>query len=291
MIKKNKNKGFTIVELLVAVAIMLAIATLSISTMNAIGTSRMRANAEIIKSTIEVASDYSKTHGGNTFVSVIKNYNGLQIVETSTAARKDDGTRVDKNIGETNIDDKSLVVYYYLLGDNTKYQLGVNDANEVSNGTLQFQFSDVTGEFVGSYYVESMILANSNKEIKLLFDIKGGTIMFDYEKGADKIQNPTPSANSKTVSMPTFVYGGKAYHTLYVEYDSAKIQQPELAYDSRYVSISGIYRAKDINENPGYKVVFSLKNPHNTMWEDGQVYDYVLTWYITDDASKVPFGG
>ena len=167
MIKKNKNKGFTIVEMLVAVAIMLAIATLSISTMNAIGTSRMRANAAVIKSTMELASDYSKTHGGNTFVSIIKNHNGLQIVETSTAARKDDGTRVDKNIAETNIDDKSLVVYYKLIGDTTEYQLGVNDADEVPKGILQFQFSDVTGEFVGPYYVESMRLVNSNKEITL----------------------------------------------------------------------------------------------------------------------------
>lgn len=283
MIKKNKNKGFTIVEMLVAVAILMAIATLSISTMNAIGTSRMRANAEVIKSAIEVASDYSKAHGGNTFVSVIKNYNGLQIVETSTAARKDDGTRIDKNIGETNIDDKALVVYYKLVGDTTKYQLGVNDADGISNGTLQFQFSDRTGEFVGSYYVESMTLVNSNKEITLLFDIKGGSIMFDYEKGADKINNPVPSTNSKVVSMPTFVYGGKAYHTISVPYDPNKIQQPELAYDSRYISLSGIYRAKDVNEDLGYKIVFSLKNPHNTMWEDGQVYDYVLTWYITDD--------
>lgn len=283
MIKKNKNKGFTLVEMLVAVAILLAIATLSISTMNAIGTSRMRANAEVIKSTIALASDYSKTHGGNTYVSVIKNYNGLQIVETSTAARKDDGTRVDKNISETNIDDKALVVYYKLIGDTTEYQLGQNDAPGVSNGTLQFQFSDVTGEFVGSYYVESMRLANSNKEITLLFDIKGGSVLFDYEKGADKIQNPVPSAHSKTVAMPTFVVGGKSYHTISLKYDADKIQQPELAYDSRYVSLSGIYRAKDVNEDPGYKIVFSLKNPHSTMWEDGQVYDYVLTWYITSE--------
>lgn len=282
MIKKNKNKGFTLVEMLVAVAILLAIATLSISTMNAIGTSRMRANAAVIKSTMELASDYAKTHGGNTYVSLIKNYNGLQIVETSTAARKDDGTRVDKNIGETNIDDKSLIVYYKLVGDNHEYQLGKNDAPMINNGTLQFQFSDTTGEFVGSYYVESMRLVNSNKEVTLLFDIKGGSLMFDYEKGADNINNPVPSSNSKMISMPTFTVGGKNYHTISLKYNG-KIQQPELAYDSRYVSLSGIYRAKDVNEDPGYKIVFSLKNPHTTMWEDGQVYDYVLTWYITND--------
>ena len=269
--------------MLVAVAILLAVMTLSIATMSAIGTSRMRANAAVIKSTIEVSRDYAKAHGGNTFLSLTKNVNGLQIVETSTSARKDDGTRVDKNIGQTNIDDKSLVVYYKLIGDGNEYQLGVNDAPEVNNATLYFQFSDITGEFVGSYYVEYLRLENSNKEIKLLFDIKGGSLMYDYEKGADKISNPTPNPNSKIVPMPTFVVGGKAYHTISLPYNENKIQQPELAYDSRYISISGIYRAKDVNEDPGYKIVFSLKNPYNTKWEDGQVYDYVLTWYITDD--------
>ena len=282
MIKRNKNKGFTLVEMLVAVAILLAVMTLSISTMSAIGTSRMRANAVTIKSTIEVARDYAKAHGGNTYLTLTKNVNGLQIVETSTAARKDDGTRVDKNIGQTNIDDKSLIVYYKLIGDNTEYQLGVNDAPDVKNSTLYLQFSDRTGEFVGTYYVEYLLLKNSNKEIKMLFDIKNGTVVFDYEKGADQIQNPTGNTNSKTVSMPTFVYGGKAYHTISVKHNGA-IQQPELAYDSRYVSLSGIYRAKDVNEDPGYKIVFSLKNPYSTKWEDGQVYDYVLTWYITED--------
>lgn len=283
MIKRNKNKGFTLVEMLVAVAILLAVMTLSIATMSAIGTSRMRANAVTIKSTIEVARDYAKAHGGNTYLTLTKNVNGLQIVETSTAARKDDGTRVDKNIGQTNIDDKSLIVYYKLVGDNAVYQLGVNDAPDVRNSTLYFQFSDRTGEFVGTYYVEYLLLKNSNKEIKMLFDIKGGSIVFDYEKGAENIQIPTSNANSKTVPMPTFVYKGKAYHTISVPYDANKIQQPELAYDSRYVSISGIYRAKDVNEDPGYKIVFSLKNPYSTKWEDGQVYDYVLTWYITED--------
>ena len=282
MIKKNKNKGFTLVEMLVAVAIMLAVATLSISTMSVIGTSRMRSNAEIIKSTVEVAKDYAKTHGGNTFLSLTKVPNGLQIVETSTAARKDDGTRVDKNIGQTNIDDKALVVYYRLVGDGNEYQLGVNDAACVSNSTLQFQFSDTTGEFVGSYYVEYLRLVNSNKEMKLLFDIKGGSLVYDYEEAAQNIKYPVSAPTSKTVAMPTFVVGGKAYHSVSVKYND-KIQQPELAYDSRYISLSGIYRAKDVNEDPGYKIIFSLKNPYTTRWEDGQVYDYVLTWYITNE--------
>lgn len=285
MIKKNKNKGFTLVEMLVAVAIVLAIATISISTMNAIGTSRMRANAEIIKSTIEVARDYAKAHGGNTFLTLIKTQDGLQIIETSVAARADDGTRIDKNIGETNIDDKNLVVYYKLIGDDTVYQLGTTDAECVqdNNKMLQFQFSSTTGEFVGSYYVEYLKLANNNKEMKLLFHIKTGTLMFDYEDGADKIVNPTGSATSKSIAMPTFMVGGKAYNSVSLPYDANKIQQPELAYDSRYVSISGIYRAKDVNEDVGYKIVFSLKNPYETKWEDGEIYDYVLTWYITDD--------
>lgn len=284
MIKKNKNKGFTLVEMLVAVAIILAIATISVSTMNAIGTSRMRANAETIKSTVEVARNYAKAHGGNTFLSIIKTQNGLQIVETSIAARADDGTRIDKNIGETNIDDKSLIVYYKLVGDDTVYQLGTSDADCVNNGMLQFQFSSTTGEFVGSYYVDYLHLVNNNKEMKLLFHVKTGTLMFDYEDGADKIVNPTGSTASRSVKMPTFVSGGKAYNSISLPYDPNKIQQPELAYDSRYVSISGIYRAKDINEDVGYKIVFSLKNPYETKWEDGEIYDYVLTWYITDDT-------
>ena len=281
MIKKNKNKGFTLVEMLVAVAILLAVATLSISTMNAVGTSRMRSNAETIKSTIEVARNYAQAHGGNTFLSIIKNQNGLQIVETSIAARADDGTRIDKNIGETNIEDKTLLVYYKLIGDDTEYQLGASDADCVNNGTLQFQFSSTTGEFVGSYYVEYLKLVNNNKEMKLLFQIKTGTLMFDYEDGADKIVNPTGAAASKSVPMPTFMVSGKAYHSVSLKHNG-KIQQPELAYDSRYVTISGIYRAKDVNKDVGYKIVFSLKNPYETKWEDGEIYDYVLTWYITE---------
>lgn len=280
MIRQNKNKGFTLVEMLVAVAIMIAVATLSISTISAIGSAKLRSNTETFKSTIEAAREYSTAHGGNTFVSVIKTQNGLQIVETSTAARKDDGTRVDKNINEVNLNDKAMNVYYKLVGDATEYQLGKSDADCVNNGTLQFQFSSLTGGFVGSYYVDSMRFENSNKDYTLLFSVKTGAMAFDYESDADKIVNKPGAESSKSIEMPTFVVGGKAYATYSMPFND-KIQQPELAYDSRYVSISGIYRAKDVNEDPGYKIVFSLKDPYTTKWADGQIYDYVLTWYIT----------
>lgn len=275
--RKNKNKGFTLVEMLVAVAIVAIMATLSIATMNSISSTRMKKSAETFKSTIEVARDYAMTHGGNTYVSIVKTTNGLQIVETTTAERDMQGNRVDRNISETNIDDKGIVLYYKLAGDNTEYQLGAKDADAIGNNMIQMEFSAL-GAFIGSYIVDQVRLTNGSKEYTFLFEAKTGYIFYDYEYEGPEIKNLVGAATSKIIELPTFAVSGKNYTTVTVKY-TGEIVQPQLAYDSRYATISGAYRAKDVGE---YKIVFSLKDPYTTKWADGGVYDYVLTWKIVE---------
>ena len=275
--KKNRNKGFTLVELLVAIAIAAMAAGLAITTIGAIGQTRMKDSAEKLKSTIEVTRDYAKTHGGNTYVSILKVPTGLQILEVSTSERDTDGKRLDKIISETNIKDKTLVLYYKLTGDKNEYQLGKTDADSVTNSMLQFTFVGKNGAFSGPHYIDSLRITNGNKEYTLIIEQKTGMVYYDYEDAASKVSNSVDNSTKTIVPLPTFIVNGNRLKGPVDLSYTGKIIQPELAYDSRNSKMSGVYRAKD----PGtYKIVFSLKDPYSMEWDDGTISDYVITWNI-----------
>lgn len=280
---KNKNKGFSLVEIIVAIGIIAMMAGLTIATVGAIGQTRMKSSMEKMKSMIESTRAYAKTHGGNTYVSIIKTNAGVQIIEVSTAERLDDGTRNDKVISSENIDDKTLVLYYKLTGDTTEYQLGARDAINVADGILQFTFTEKTGSFNGPHYIDYIRLKNSQKEYKMYFEHQTGMVYLDYESGAkeiiERIENGEQTLNTSSipVELPRFVYKGqKTKEIVKIKYTGETVQ-PELAYNSKYAKMSGVYRAKEIGT---YNIVFSLKDVFNSQWEDGTISDYMLTWEI-----------
>lgn len=276
-VRKNKNKGFTLIELLVAIALVALISTLSITTLSTISSTRMRKTASTLKSSVEVTRNYAKTHGGNTYVSLIKTNAGVRIIEVSTDERADDGTRKDKVISDTQIDDKTLTIYYKLTGDHDEYQLGTRDATTVVDNMLQFTFSGNNGSFMGPNYIDYVILTNGSKEYKLMLEHKSGMIYYDYEDAAQHIKNEPPTTTHTGIPLPKFVVNGVLTKNILDIAYTGKIVQPELAYDTRNSKMSGVFRAKEVGE---YKIVFSLKDPYNTQWEDGTTSDYMLTWTI-----------
>lgn len=268
---KNKNAGFTLVEILIAMAILVMIVGLSITTISLISQSRAKKTVTTVISSFEMARDYAKTHGGDAMFSIHKVDDGIELIRTSK-------TVVDENVF---IEDKTLKVYYKLTNDDNEYELGENDATSVTDSTLQMTFRQTTGAVLGPHMVDYLIFSNNSKTYKLLIKQSTGMIYYDYE-----IENDHLNENNKdiiSVKLPSFIQDG--YNTtdevtVYLEKkddDKYATVQPNLNYDSRYIRISGVYRASTPGE---YIIIFSLKDPYSTQWEGtaGDTSEKQLVW-------------
>ena len=269
MFKKNKNstKGFTLMEIITALGIIVILGGLSITTLSSISQARMRDFAQTVKSEFETTRNLAKTHGGDAEFSLTKTENGAVITRTGANLTKE----------EKSLKDHNLAIFYYKTGDATPYELGVSDAPDVVDGTLTMTFSQTQGEIIGPHKLDSIVLSNGSKNYTLVIKQKTGMMYYDYELEEYNIDENVLNENVIMVSIPTFVYKGEFRDTLPPFKKTGSTIQPELNYDARYVRISGVYRA-DVTGK--HEIVFSLKDPWATDWADGSDADKTLSWEI-----------
>lgn len=276
--RKNRNKGFTLMEVVVAIGLIAILSGLVLTSLSAIPQAKIKSTANIIKSEFVLSRDFARTHGAEAEFSIKKTSDGIEIIRTG------------KNLKtETTTIDDGTDVFYKLTSDDNVFQLG-KDTVHTRNGlqaikitdTLTMTFSQTDGAIIGPHMLDYIVITNGNKSYKLLFVHKTGDIYFDYDVDMNTFQGNTIDENTTVVEMPTFMIDGLPTHTVEMKY-SGKTLQPEIIYDPTYIRISGVYRAVERGE---YQVSFFLKDPYKTQWEshvpenaEGKE-EYILTWKI-----------
>lgn len=276
--RKNRNKGFTLMEVVVAIGLIAILSGLVLTSLSAIPQAKIKSTANIIKSEFVLSRDFAKTHGAEAEFSIKKTDDGIEIIRTG------------KNLKtETTTIDDGTDIFYKLTAEDDVFQLG-KDTVHARNGlqaikitdTLTMTFSQTNGAIIGPHMLDYIIVTNGNKSYKLLFVQKTGDIYFDYDVDMNTFQGNKVDDNTKVVKMPTFMINGINYQTVELKHTGETLQ-PEIIYDPTYIRISGVYRAIDRGE---YQVSFFLKDPYKTEWEihvpenaEGKE-EYILTWTI-----------
>ena len=268
--KRLNKKGFTLIEIVVALGLLVMLGGFAITSLSVIPQARMRESAQTIKTEFEIARNFGKTHGGDAMFAIQKVEDGLLITRTAENGRDE----------EILIDDKEIELFYQQLGDDDEYQLGKQDAANVYDARLEMRFAQTTGEVIGPNKLKYIILSNGSKNFKFIFQNSSGMIYYDYEVEEEWVAGENEVEGLTVIKQPTFIYRGDFYETVTVKYTGTSVQ-PEINYDARNVKISGEYRAVV----PGkYQIVFKLKDPYNTYWEGtgGSTSDIVLEWVISE---------
>lgn len=264
---KNKNQGFTLIEVVVAIGILAMLGGFVIVSMSVVPKARMRELAQKVKSEFELTRDFAKTHGGDATFSIEKTDIGV-IIERNSKTVKDE---------KIEIKDADLAIYYKWTGDSTEYELGYKDKSLVENDKLEMKFSQTTGSILGPHYIDYIELTNGTKAYKFYIKQETGMIYYDYEISDGYSGNKILNKEPKVIKLPSFIERGVDGHPTTEIKQSGTTVQPEISYDSRYIKIGGVYRAKDIGS---YKITFSLKDPSVTIWESGDKEDKTLEWKI-----------
>jgi prepilin-type N-terminal cleavage/methylation domain-containing protein len=260
-LKKNRTKGFTLIEIVVALGILVLMGAFTIGTISAISHAKMKEHAQVIKSEFELTRNFAKTHGGDAVFSITKVDEGLLIERTGENLTTEEQLLKDRN----------LELFYQKTDDSTRYQLGQDDAQT----TLQMTFSQTHGAIVGPDMLDYILISNGSRDFMLIIEQKSGMIYYDYEIQEDNLNKPKESGDP--IRLPKFRdKDGLLKDRVSVEYTGKSIQ-PELVYDSRYVKISGVYRAVD---GGPHTIVFTLKDPYSTKWEDNSTREIHLIWDI-----------
>lgn len=264
---KNKNKGFTLIEIVVALGIIVVLSGLTITTLSSIPQARMREYAQTLKSEFELTRNFAKTHGGDAEFSLIKTDEGVLVKRTGENLTTEESLLKDGN----------FALFYKLTGDDTEYELGTIDADDVTDATLTMTFSQTKGALIGPHMVDYIIISNGSANYKFMLKHATGMIYYDYELEENELKDNVVNNETLSINIPTFIDHGMFVETMEVEFAGTSVQ-PEINYDSRYIRISGVYRAIE----PGtYKITFSLKDPYSTTWSDGTVEDKYLYWSIS----------
>ena len=276
--RKNRNKGFTLIEVVVAIGLIAIFSGLVLTSLSAIPQARIKSTANIIKSEFILTKDFARTHGAEAEFSIKAIDDGIEII------------RSGKNIKtETTTVDDGTEIFYKLTDDDNVYQLG-EDIVHTRNGlvnititdTLTMTFSQTEGSIIGPHMLDYIVISNGNKSYKLFIVQKTGEIYFDYDIDLNTFEENVIEDSSRVVEMPTFMINGITYQTVEMKYTGETLQ-PEIIYDPTYIRISGVYRAI---ERGTYQISFYLKDPYKTEWEtyvpenaEGKE-EYILTWTI-----------
>ena len=260
MFRKNKNKGFTLIEVVVAISIVALLSGFVVVSSFVVPQMKMKQTAQTFKTEFELAKEYAESHGGITQFSIKRTINGAEIATVGVEGDK----LVDLDNGDNKklIDDASLEIRYLRTGAGDPQTLEYDES-------LTFEFSQTEGSIIGPDLVDYIILDNKSKEYKFFVEHETGTLYYDYELGDDyAIKNDINTMSSEGIKTPTFVKDGKVYEgdILTLSRDpNGKTIQPEINYDSQYVKIGGAYRASDIGT---YEITFILKDPYETKWAE-----------------------
>lgn len=265
---QNKNKGFTLMELVAAIVVLALMSGLTLAAIASIQHTKVQHCAQTLKSKCEATREIAKSRGTNAELSITVVDEGLLLVVSGNNLLTE----------ETTIDCKNLTLFYKKTGPNKEQKLSVVDnpgANGTTIGTISIVFSGENGNIINQPAIEYIVLSNGSKNYKLIFKHNGGLVYYDYE--ADGLVSNNNSADKIKVYEPYFtkdVINGRA-----VLIANGKNQQPEFAYNAQYVRVKGEYRASAASDIP-YTIIFELKDPYSTTWADGTTEPKTLEWII-----------
>ena len=280
---KNMKKGFTLIEIVIALAIMVAVGGLTITTLTSIQQAKMKRNVQVIKSELELTRNFAMTHGGQAEISIQKTSEGLLIQRTGQNLTTEEVEIKDRNIEvfykRTYKENGDQDMKEYLLGGD-----GVvgEDAPDVTNKTLVMNFAQTTGKLIGPHRLDYLKISNGSRTFILLIEQESGMVYFDYEmEDGYVINNYIEDLQTIYVETPTFITNSGLFSTEAPTLSpTGEYIQPEINYDSRYIKIGGVYRAKDACGLNPYVIVFTLKDPWTTRWVDDTTAQKTLEWYI-----------
>lgn len=276
--RKNRNKGFTLIEVVVAIGLIAIFSGFVLASLSAVSQARIKSTANIIQSEFRLTQDFAQTHGSEAEFWIQKTEEGIVIMRTGDNLK----TEVTEITDGTEI-------FYKLTSGATIYQLGkdtVLDRNGFKEikitDTLKMSFTQTEGQMHGPHPVDWIIVSNGNKSYKLYIVHETGQIYFDYNVDSNTLIENIQPEPLDPVPMPSFMTNGLKTHTVTMKYTGETLQ-PEIIYDPTYIRIGGVYRAVERGE---YQISFVLKNPYTTQWEahvpenaKGQE-EYLLTWVI-----------
>lgn len=273
---KNKTKGFTMVEVVIALGILVILSGFALTSISSISQTRMKQFAQTIKSEFELTKKMAQTYGGgSSSFTLVDTEDGLIVRRTFVPGIG------SSTIEEKALDDPKLTLTYKRTGERPELQLGdvLDDGTTVSE--LQFSFAQSTGEILGPDLIDYIIISNGNKSYKLIIKQSTGMMYYDYEiKGMNIGENIAPeSADQKVVQIPSFAKPVDGTGILVMRRTGATIQ-PDVIYDAENIKVSGMFRAINATDEP-YEIVFTLKDP-NAQWADNTRDPIVLQWKITD---------
>lgn len=273
--KQLNNKGFTLMEIVVAIGLVAIFSGLAITSLSVVPKARMRENAQSLKTEFELTRNFAKSHGGNAAFKIIKESQGVKLLRTSFDSNKQEVIE-----SEIFLNDKKLEIFYTVTGDvANKYQLGTKDYGDIANDkTIEMVFSQTQGAILGPDYIDTIFMSNGNKDYTFHIKHSTGMIYYDYELNNENQRENDIRNNGPNITLPQFIDGGTPCNTIAIEWIGDDVTvQPELQYDARNIKIGGVYRA---SKKGVYTIVFSLKDPYKTQWVSGDVEDKTLTWEI-----------
>lgn len=280
----KNSKGFTLIEIVVSIAIIALLAGLVIGSLTVIPQTRMKGYAQTLKTEFELTRNFAKTHGGESVIEIEKVKDGIKVtrIMTRTGTNLADQSNVQSE--EQLLDDFNLELYYYVTGDSYQYQLGKDDHDLIkANKKIRMEFSQTDGSIIGPDLLDSITITNGAKSYTFLIRQVTGMIYYDYEIEEGQYEGNVVNVNNSAtlVAAPTFIVNGKIEMTATIPWTGESVQ-PEMLYDSTKIKIAGEYRAKDKNtrEKEFYTIIFVLKDPYSTTWADGSVDPKTLQWKI-----------
>lgn len=264
----NNKKGFTLIELVVAIGLLAILAGFVLVSLSAIPQAKMTEVAQTLKSEFELSRNFAKTHGGQVKLSISRIDEGLLIT------RSGDTIETETHL----FDDRNIEVFYQLAtSDLSEYTLGKGTQHALLTDptTLEINFAQTSGSIIGPHKVNYLILSNGSKNYKLIFQHTSGMVYFDYELDNQNAFVNDNSSKHTSVEAPYFILNGEQYESVAIpqkyNVNGEKVTvQPEIVYDSRYIKIGGDYRAMkaDNGQNLEYVITFTLKDPSTMSWSD-----------------------
>lgn len=282
---KLSKKGFTLIEMVVVIGIIVLFCGFCIATITTIPQTRMKKFVTEIKSDFELARDFSKSHGGTISLYISKLDDGLELKRDV----RDSNKRSDYNIkSETvKLTDRKVELYYKETNQTDEKRLGDASAKD----QIEIQFSQTDGRIIGPDFIDYIKITNGNKLYKLIIMQSTGQVYFDYELKDSEIEEnkgAIPADEQVRVDLPCFIEGQvKTTDCFYMpKDDNLSTLQPPIKYDSRYIKISGVYRATEANDSGPYIIYFDLKDPNGTRWDTTNAEEArttkILKWNIVN---------
>ena len=278
---KNK-KGFTLLEIVVSLALVLLLGGLTVISLSAISQAKMTKFAQTIKTEFELTRDFAKTHGGEAVFTIELLDDGLKVTRTMTRTGTNVFDTADVQSETSELIDPNLELFYQITGDEQVYHFGNNDHHSVvaTDTTIIMEFSQTAGEIIGPHMLDYITISNGSKNYQLCIKQSTGAMYYDYELDQSEYEGNltrTEPTEPYAVPMPMFVIKDTLDTMVSFTY-TGKAIQPNISYDSTRIKIAGEYRAIDKGT---YTITFALKDPYSTTWSDGTILPKTLIWKIT----------